>query len=58
MTNEWPELSEAELDGMPDPPETVAEREYRMWRAYCDDYDFSDEELRESDDIGDIAPDA
>jgi hypothetical protein len=45
MTNEWPELGEAELDGMPDPPETPAERKYRLWREYCDDYELSHEEL-------------
>jgi hypothetical protein len=32
---------------LPDPPEAPAEREYRLWREYCDDYDFSAEELHE-----------
>jgi len=38
---------EAELCDFPDPPETPAEREYRLWREYVDDYDFSPEELHD-----------
>jgi hypothetical protein len=45
----WPELGESEQDGLPDPPETPTEREYRLWREYCEDYELSHEELHDDD---------
>jgi hypothetical protein len=48
--------NEDEQLGLVEPPETPAEREYRLWREYCDDYELSHEELYDS--LDDIAPDA
>ena len=43
------ELTEEELCDFPDPPETPAEREYRLWHEHMDEYDFSEEELHQED---------
>ena len=45
-----PEMqAESFYDSLPDPPETPAEREYRLWREYMDEYDFSEEELHQEE---------
>lgn len=38
-----------ELCSFPDPPETPAEREYRLWNEHIDEYDFSEEELHQEE---------
>lgn len=43
------EPTEEELCSFPDPPETPAEREYRLWRERMDEYDFSEEELHQEE---------